>query len=204
MSTINLSKGSVINLSKAAEQEAPTVLFGVNWGKIKQGLLGMSSKEVDLDATAVAFDANGNVTEKVSFQGLVSNAMRHSGDDRSGDSSQDDDDNETITIDFSKFNDSVKAVVLFVNSYDGTLFDKIPYAGVRLYEGSVNNPTKVYAKMDVANDSSFKGATTMILGAMVREGGAWEFKAIGAPVNGITRIEPTITLIKQKFQEEIL
>lgn len=199
MSTINLSKNDTINLSKAAEVSAPTIRFGINWGQIKSGFFG-GKTDVDLDATAVAFTKSGNVLGEVSYRRLSNSFMVHSGDDLTGDAEADDDDNETITMDFDKAGGNVDSVVLFVNSFSGVNFDKIPYAGIRLYEGDVNSPSKVHAKFDIANDSDFKGAQTMILGSMSREeDGDWQFKAVGETVQGINRIDATVQHIQNTY-----
>lgn len=203
MQPINLSKNSVINLSKAAPTGLQRLLFGVNWGMVKSGgLFGIGSRQqaVDLDASITAFKSNfsqhvtkyfGNVAQSHPF-------MSHSGDDRSGDASRDDDDNETLTIDFTKVPDDVHDLFLYVNSFSNVQFDDIPYAGVRLYEGSPNNPTNILARFELANSPEFKGAKSIILGRCSRVNGEWQFTAIGQP-GKFTRIDPTIAYIRQNY-----
>lgn len=209
---INLSKNQTINLSKQSSNLSQ-VRFGINWGmkevvgkKREGGLFGFGGKvvetvvgkqAVDLDASATVF--SGANEDTVYFGKLRNSFITHSGDDLVGDDEKDDDDNETITIDLSNVPNHVQEVYLYVNSFSGQKFNEIPYAGIRIYEGNVNNPTKVLAKFDLVNDSSFKDAKTIILGKLYKENGDWDFKAIGDTYN-VSRIEPTIAIIKQKYR----
>lgn len=199
---INLSKNETINLSKETSKDTLSKLnFGVNWGKIStKGFLGFGSKQkdVDLDASVSSFSHTGFL-ETVCFNKLRNSYINHSGDDLVGDSSFNDSDNETITIDFSKVPDNVERLFLYVNSFSGDTFDEIPYAGVRVYEGSVNDPSKVLAKFEINNDSGFKGSKTMILGMCEKVLGSWEFKTIGESVPNIQHIRETINFIKNKY-----
>lgn len=210
---INLSKKQTINLSKQANN-LTQIRFGVNWGmkeikgiKKEGGFLGFGGKPVetiikkeavDLDASATVF--SGGNTETVSFMKLRNSFITHSGDDRVGDDEKDDDDNETITIDLTNVPNHVQEVYLYVNSYSGEKFDEIPYAGIRIYEGNVNNPSKVIAKFDLVNDDNFKGAKTIVLGKIFKEAsGDWDFEAIGDTYD-VARIEPTINIIKSNYR----
>lgn len=199
---INLSKNETINLSKEISKETLSKLnFGVNWGKIvTKGFLGFGSKQkdVDLDASVSIF-SNTGFLETVSFWKLSNDYIKHSGDDLVGDSSFNDSDNETITIDFSKVPPNVERLFLYVNSFSGDTFDEIPYAGVRVYEGSVNDPSKVLAKFEIANDSAFKDSKTMILGMCESVSGSWEFKTIGESVPNTQHIRETVNFIKNKY-----
>ena len=211
--TINLAKNQTINLSKASNSLSQ-IRFGINWGmkeQVKQvrsgGFLGfggttetkvVGKKAVDLDASATVFQ--GDATDTVSFMKLRNMFISHSGDDTVGDSEQDDDDNETITINLDDAPNGASEIYLYVNSYSGDKFDDIPYAGIRIYEGRVNNPEKVIAKFDLVRDNTFKGAKTVILGKLFKEAnGDWDFQAIGDAYD-VSRIEPTIQIIKNKYR----
>ncbi|AUR86276.1 TerD domain protein [Vibrio phage 1.084.O._10N.261.49.F5] len=203
--TINLSKNQTINLSKTVTQGLTNLKFGVNWGMINKksgglfGLFGTSSAEaVDLDASVTAFSGN-SPQHTISFQNLRNSYIVHSGDDRVGDESADDSDNETITIDFTKVPSNVDKIFLYVNSFSGQKFDEIPYAGVRVYEGQVDQPTNVLAKFEIANDSTFKGSKTMILGFVEKVNNDWEFKTIGDSVPNVQRINETVQVISQRY-----
>lgn len=194
--TINLSKSQPrINLSKSAPNGLSKLLLGVNWGMIK-GFLGRK-KAVDLDASIAVF-AGGTLLDTISFMKLKNAYIAHSGDDRDGDDEDDGKDNETITIDFNAIDSRATHMFLFVNSFSNDNLDELPYAGVRIYEGQVDEPTTVLAKFELANSAEFKGAKGAILGACHRDNGEWQFDAIGTPVKH-TRIEPTVEQIKSLY-----
>ncbi|MEG0529214.1 MAG: TerD family protein, partial [Bacilli bacterium] len=130
---INLQKGQRINLKKENGSTLQNVCVGVNWGAIeKKGWLGGVSKEaVDLDASCILYDENKNVLDIIYFGKLNSSdgAVKHSGDDLTGDLSGDDGlDNEVITLDFSRLNQNVNHVAFVLNSYKGQDFGTIPFA----------------------------------------------------------------------------
>ncbi len=200
--SIKLTKGAFIDLSKDG-QSLKKVSFGLNWGMIttkKSGFLGLGSsttkESVDLDSSCATFDENGNFLEKVYFGNLsgCSGAIKHSGDDRSGDSSEDDNDNEVISIDLSKMPSNVKTVFFFLNSYQGHQFDKVPYSRIRV----LDETSKSLAEYNLSADSKFSGITTMILGKVVRTGTNWKFTAVGEPSKE-RDIAGTINEIKKSF-----
>jgi len=203
--TINLSKNQTINLSKATSQGLTNLKFGVNWGMINKksgGIFGLfsssTSEAVDLDASVTAFSGN-SPQHTISFRNLRNSYISHSGDDRVGDENADDNDNETITIDFKKVPSNVDKIFLYVNSFSGQKFDGIPYAGVRVYEGAVDNPSNVLAKFEIANDQTFKGSKTMVLGFVEKVANDWEFKTIGDSVPNVQRIEETVRTIQNRY-----
>ena len=202
---LNLTKNQTINLSKQASQGLTTLKFGVNWGKITTksgGFFGIGSRtvkeDVDLDASATTFQSSG-VLDTVYYGKLRNSFITHSGDDRVGDCSQDDSDNETITVDFTRVPNNVDRIYLYVNSFTGQTFDSLPYTGVRVYEGATNRPTNTIAKFEVANDSSFKGVKTMVLGYCEKVNGGWEFKSKGDAVRGISSIRETVAFIANNY-----
>lgn len=207
---INLSKNEVlpINLSKngGGTLVGSSINFGVNWGKIVEGqtsgFFGFGKKEnlvdVDLDASVSCFDSNGNLVDTISYQKLQNQYIAHSGDDRSGSSC--DNDNETITINMDQIPRNVKSLVLYVNSFSGQSFDKIPNAGLRIYEGRVNaRNVEPIASFDVTNDNTFRGSRTMVLGKLERSGSDFMFKSIGDSLPSVSGISGTVTKIKQSY-----
>ena len=216
MTTINLSKKQTTNLSKSTLSGLSVLHFGVNWGKISRGgkvekagffgkLFGASdrvvmgrSESVDLDTSVTVFQGNQEMST-VCFYNLRNSFIKHSGDDRVGDESKDDNDNETITMDFNQVPNNVDKVFLYVNSFLGQTFDEIPYVCVRVYEGTVNNSSNTLATFEVANDASFKGSKTILLGYVERKGVDWEFKTIGDSLKGFSRIEETVLKIKKGY-----
>lgn len=136
---------------------------GCNWGAIiEKKFFGLSTHvvDVDLDLSCMMFDAAGNVVDHIwsplyNFRGklpqgkLDSNdhALHHTGDDLTGDQNGDDGlDNEIITVDLNRVNPNVNSIVFFLNIYNNNEysgdFSGIPYASIRMFEGTPDRPPK--------------------------------------------------------------
>ncbi len=200
---INLKKNSSISLEKNGE-DFKNVCIGLDWGVIKKkaffGLL-RENEAVDLDGSVTLFDAQKKEKDTVYYRKLVSNdkAIRHSGDDRTGDSSADNKDNEIIYINLEKVARDVETIVFYLNSFKQQDFSTIPYSKIRIIEGEHHNPNKVFASYDLSGDSSFKGSTSMVMARMNRvAGNRWTFTAIGEAV-AAQDIAGTVKVIKEKY-----
>lgn len=200
---INLQKGQRINLVKDNGSTLQNVCVGVNWGAIeKKGWLGGITKEaVDLDASCILYDENKNVLDIIYFGQLSSKdgAVRHSGDDLTGDLSGDDGlDNEIITLDFSRLNSNVNFVAFVLNSYRGQDFGTIPFASIRIYEGTPKRVSEVFATYNIAKGENFSGHVSMALGVFYKRNGEWKFNALGEPTKD-RKLEQTVETVKQNF-----
>lgn len=199
---INLEKGQRINLEKSNGSKLQNICVGINWGAIeKKGFFGTSKEAVDLDGSCAVYDENKNVLDTVSFRKLTSTdqAIKHSGDDLTGDLNGDDGiDNEVITLDLSRLTPSANYVAFFINSFRGQDFKDIPFASIRIYEGTPARVQEVFAKYDVANDKSFAGNVSMILGVFYKRNGDWKFNAIGVPTSD-KKLEETVVTIQQNY-----
>ena len=169
---IKLEKGQRINLEKETGAKLTNFCVGCNWGAIiKKTFFGLSTSvvDVDLDLSCMMFDANGNVVDHIwsplyQFNGklpqgkLDSNdrALHHTGDDLTGDQNGDDGlDNEIITVDLNRVSYNVNSIVFFLNIYNNNEysgdFSGIPYASIRMFEGTPERPPKqVFAQYNVA------------------------------------------------------
>lgn len=199
---INLEKGQRINLEKNNGNKLQTICVGINWGAIeKKGLFGTKKEAVDLDGSCAVYDVNKTVIDTVSFKKLQSSdqAIKHSGDDLTGDLNGDDGiDNEVITLDFSRLNSNANYVAFFINSFRGQDFKDIPFASIRIYEGTPTRVQEVFAKFDVANDKNFAGSVSMILGVFYKRNNEWKFNAIGTPTAD-KKLEESVVTIQQNF-----
>lgn len=197
---INLEKGQRINLEKSNGSKLQNICVGVNWGAIqKKGFFGTKKEAVDLDASCAIFDDNKRHIDSVNFRKLISNCqgIKHSGDDLTGDLDGDDGlDNEVITLDFSKLPASANYVGFFVNSFRGQDFKDIPFASIRIYEGTPKSVSEEFARYDIANDVSFSGSVSMVLGVFYKRNDEWKFSAIGTPTRD-KKLEETIVTIQQ-------
>lgn len=207
---ISLSKGQKIDLTKSTGESLTNFCVGVNWGAIlteKKSFWGSTKKEiqdVDLDLSCVLTDSSGEIVDYIyspdynSFLTknnlplgkLTTNdgALKHSGDDRKGDFDGDDGlDNEIISVDLNKVASNVDKIFFFLNIYlnQGQNFDfsDVPYAKIRMYEGTIKRVNTVFANYDIATNSSFSGKGALVLGKLYRRNNVWRFDAIGDPTN---------------------
>lgn len=179
---INLEKGQRISLEKAGKQ-LNHVCVGVNWGAIeKKGFFGAKKVAVDLDASIGLYNEAKQLIDTVYFGQLKSRdgSINHSGDDLTGDMDGDDGlDNEIISIELNRVPDEVKHIAVLLNSFQGQDFATIPFANVRLYEGTPTRIDNILASYNIANDAKFSGSLSMVLGILYRHNNNWKFKAVG-------------------------
>ena len=200
---INLQKGQRINLEKSNGIKLQNICVGINWGAIeKKGFFGNSKKEaVDLDASCALYDDNKNLLDIIYFGQLKSKdgSISHSGDDLTGDMGGDDGlDNEIITVDFSRLNTSCSYVAFVLNSFQGHDFGTIPFASIRIYEGTPTRVNEIFATFDIANGSGFAGHVSMVMGVFYKKNGEWKFNAVGEPTKD-RKLEQTIQTVTNQY-----
>lgn len=188
---IRLEKGQRINLEKNNGSKLTQFCVGCNWGAVtKKAFFGLSSSivDVDLDLSCLLFDQNGKPIDHIySSNGkldTLDHALHHIGEDLTGDQGGDDGlDNEIITVDLTKINPNVNSIVFFLNIYNNNDyqgdFSGIPYAYIRMYEGTPTKVKEVFAQYDVATKTDCAGMRGLILGKLYRRNGDWKFAAIG-------------------------
>jgi len=185
---INLKKNDTINLSKESKTGLSSLCFGLDWGAIQEksgGFFGFGggtvAKSVDLDATAFLYDVNKKLIDTIFFNNRDSKDrnVHLSEDDRGGDAVDDNADNEVITCALDRMKTSnVKYIAFVLNSFTGQTFDQIPYVRLRVYTGTKNKPIDILGKLELSNDSEFKGARGMVMGIAENINGEWNFKVI--------------------------
>lgn len=200
---INLVKGQKINLQKDNGYKLQNICVGVNWGAIeKKGWLGGTSKvAVDLDASCAQFNGSKAMIDVVYFRHLKSNdgAIRHSGDDLTGDLAGDDGlDNEVITVDFAKMSNDVEHVAFVLNSFRGHDFGTIPFASIRIYEGTPTRVNEVFATYNIAKGEGFASHVSMVMGIFYKRNNEWKFNAIGEPTKD-KKLEQTLQTVTNKY-----
>jgi tellurium resistance protein TerZ len=204
---INLTKGQKIDLRKSTGEALTNFCVGVNWGAIetmKPGFLGFGQKkvveDVDLDLSCILVDSSGELVDWIyspEYNGFLSKnnfplgklttkegALRHSGDDRQGDVGGDDGlDNEIITVDLNRVDSKVDKIFFFLNIYlnQGQNFDfsHVPFAKIRMYEGTPTRVNNVYSNYDIVTDNTYKGKGALVLGKLYKRNNEWKFDAIG-------------------------
>lgn len=201
---INLQKGQRISLEKTNGSKLQNVCVGINWGAIeKKGMFGFgTTKEaVDLDASCALFNDAKQTVDVVYFGSLKSKdgAIKHSGDDLTGDLGGDDGlDNEILTIDFSQLNPQVTYVAFVLNSFRGHDFGTIPFASIRIYEGTPKRVNEIFATFDIAKGAGFAGHTSMVMGVFYKKNGEWKFNAVGEPTKD-KKLEETVKTVANQY-----
>lgn len=216
---IRLEKGQRINLEKETGAKLTNFCVGCNWGAIiRKTFFGLSHEvvDVDLDLSCLMFDAEGKPVDHIwsplyrfgnSKIGLptgkldsLDHALHHTGDDLTGDQDGDDGlDNEIITVDLNRVNPNISSIVFFLNIYNNNEysgdFSGIPYAFVRMFEGTPDKaPKQVFASYNVATKTDCVGMRGLVMGKLYRRNGDWKFAAIGdafpdpSIVNTIVRV----------------
>jgi tellurium resistance protein TerZ len=185
---VSLSKGQSVSLVKSGGGGLTRVRMGLGWDAVKKrGLFGSRTQEIDLDASALLFDASGTLVDQVWFQELTSKdgSIQHTGDNRTGAGEGDD---ESIRVHLDGVPQAVKTIVFTVNSFTGQDFTQIENAFCRLIDET--NESEV-ARYDLSGSGRH---TAQIMSKVTRDGTGWTMTAIGATASGRTFHEllPTI------------
>ena len=221
---INLVKGQKINLEKDNGSRLTNFCVGCNWGAIteeKKGWFGFGrteNKDVDLDLSCILIDKDGRIIDHIYSpeyredflnrygmpKGQLATrdkALKHSGDDRKGDQNGNDGlDNEIITVDLDRVNPQVDQIYFFLNNVGPEDFAKIPYASIRMYEGTPDRVREVFARYDVAADPAYASKRALVMGKLYRKNNSWKFDAIGDPTNDANLCE-TINRITRQYSK---
>ncbi|MEC3982139.1 TerD family protein [Amycolatopsis sp. H20-H5] len=171
---ISLTKGGNVSLTK----EAPgltAVTVGLGWDERTT-----SGEEFDLDASAIALNAEGKaLSDKhfIFFNNLTSpdGSIRHTGDNLTGGGDGDD---EQIKVDLAHLPAEIEKVVFPVSIYQaegrGQAFGQVRNAFIRVVNQADGSEITRY---DLSEDAS--NETAMIFGEIYRNGEDWKFRAVG-------------------------
>ncbi|MBP9090506.1 TerD family protein [bacterium] len=189
--TISLTKGAKLSLTKPGENSPTSVFVGCGWDP------DPSAGSIDLDLSAALFDENKNLLDTVWFSAKHSSRdpIYSNGDNLTGDGDGDD---EVIAVKLDKIAANVKSIVFVINSYKGQTFDKIRNAFARLVDVS-NGSEDVKYRYDV---SGMGKSTGLVMVKLYRHNGEWKINAIGETLPELTRgstVKDTIELIKKTY-----
>jgi stress response protein SCP2 len=164
---VNLVKGARVSLVKRGAPALSRVIMGLGWDPATTG------KGIDLDASAIAYDATGRKLGMAWFMHLKEfrGALLHGGDNRTG---KGDGDDEQIHVDLQKLPAEVAALVFTITSFRGHKFSDVANAFCRLVDAESGRELVRYDLSDAQPASA-------VLMAMLRRttGDAWEMRAIG-------------------------
>jgi stress response protein SCP2 len=164
---VSLVKGSRISLVKSGAPPLTNVVMGLGWDPAK------GRRNIDLDASVIAFDAGGKKQEIVWFMHLAEfgGALRHSGDNLTG---QGDGDDEKISVDLARLPAKVASLVFTITSFGGQKFTDIARAFCRLVDEATGQELVRFELSEAQQNSA-------VIMAMLRRqpDGSWEMRAIG-------------------------
>ena len=216
---ITLAKGQKIDLRKSSGETLTNFCVGVNWGAIEtKAFFGLSKnvKNIDLDLSCILIDDQNKLCDHLysplyrievlqqfglSKGKLLSSdgALKHTGDDLAGDTGGDDGlDNEIITVDLSRVDPKVSQIFFFLNNAGNEDFSQIPYAKIRMYEGTPTRVVSEFASYNVSADSQYVNKRSIIMGKLYKRNNEWKFSAIGDPTED-TFLGQTIHKIIQSY-----
>jgi tellurium resistance protein TerZ len=186
--SLSLQKGQSLSLTKQNGETLTNVRFGLGWDAAvpaKKGFFGgTKAVEIDLDASAILFDANKVHVDTVFYNQLASKdgSIQHTGDNLTGDGDGDD---ETILVNLTGVSATVQYIVFTITSYSQQTFDQVQNAFCRVIDDSVPGSPEV-SRYALAETGRY---TAMIMAKLTRNGGIWTFQAIGAPAQGRTPVD---------------
>ncbi|MBW0093310.1 TerD family protein [Pseudonocardia sp. KRD-184] len=179
--TVSLQKGQRVSLAKRGGGSLSVVRMGLGWDAVKKrGLFGSRSQSIDLDASALLFDASGALVDAVWFSQLLSKdgSVRHTGDNLTGAGEGDD---ESVVVDLGRLSPGVAQIVFTVNSFTGQDFSQIENAFCRLVDETTDEEL---ARYELSGSGKHNA---QIMAKVSRDGqGGWSMTAIGAIASGRT------------------
>jgi len=171
---VSLVKGARVSLVKTGAPPLVEVMMGLGWDPAKR------SRNIDLDASVIAFDAGGQALATVWFmnRGEWNGALRHGGDSITGEGAGDD---EQIYVDLDRLPAEVSSLVFTITSYRGQPFTEVKNAFCRLVEARSGAELVRY-------DLSAAQPSTGVVMAVLRRlaPSRWEMQAIGEFHDGRT------------------
>jgi tellurium resistance protein TerD len=151
---------------------------------LQQVVVGLGwSPGTDLDLSAFMLGENKKLPSDeffVFYKNLNSpnDALIHLGDDRSGESSDGDDD-ESITVKLDQVSAKVTEIIFVASIHDAHLtnqnFGQVRDSYIRIYDAL--NPSNVLCKYELGEDFSVESCVEF--GRLYKRGSQWRFEAIG-------------------------
>jgi tellurium resistance protein TerD len=167
-----------INLSKGQRVDIGLQKLGVGLGWDPSAAPGV---EFDLDASAFMLGGGGQAPNEKFFvfygnPKSPDGAVESSGDDRTGGSSDGDD--ETLMVDLSRLDPRIDQIVFTVTIYEFAErkqnFGQVRNSFIRIYDATDNTEL---CKYELGEDFSVE--TAIEFGRLYKRGDSWRFEAIG-------------------------
>ncbi|MFI8188152.1 TerD family protein [Streptomyces sp. NPDC085946] len=164
---VSLQKNQTVSLIKGGRPLLSQVKMGLGWEPAYRG------KDIDLDASVIAYGPQRNHIDSCYFGKLqiVGGAIRHSGDNLTGEGGGDD---EVITVDLGRLPQEVTGLVFTVNSFSGQKFTEVAKAYCRLLDATTGEEL---VRFDL---TSAEPQTGVMMAKLIRQfSGEWDMTAMG-------------------------
>ncbi|MER6622773.1 TerD family protein [Streptomyces sp. NPDC000931] len=164
---VSLQKNQTVSLIKGGQPLLSQVKMGLGWEPAYRG------KDIDLDASVIAYGPQRNHIDSCYFGKLqiVNGAIRHSGDNLTGEGGGDD---EVITVDLGRLPMDVTGLVFTVNSFSGQKFTEVAKAYCRLLDATTGEEL---VRFDL---TGAEPQTGVMMAKLIRQfSGEWEMTAMG-------------------------
>ena len=179
---VDLNKNDILDLTKR-NPGLKKITLGAGWDISNNG------SDFDIDIAAVLLDNSNRfntVDNIIFFNNKQGQGIQLSGDNRTG---AGDGDDETIDIDLDAINNNIVKISFIVTIHNAQAkrqtFGMVNNSYVRLID--VMQGGKEICRFNLKENGST--ATSVVFAELIRQGGEWQFKAIGegkiADLNGI-------------------
>jgi stress response protein SCP2 len=162
---VTLQKNQKVELRHSGAQPLARLIFSIGWQPAER-------RDVDLDASVIAFDPSGEKLAIVWYMHLneFAGALQHTGDNRKGGSG----DVEQILVDLVRMPPNVNSLIFTINSFRGGTFTDI--ANAYCVVQNVDDG-EALVRFDL---SDTQPSTALLLAELRRSGqGMWSMRAIG-------------------------
>ncbi|WP_327071526.1 TerD family protein [Kitasatospora sp. NBC_01250] len=183
---VSLVKGGSVSLVKGGHALLSSVRMALGWQPARRG------RNIDLDASCIAFDARRERLETVWFMKLnvFNGAIQHTGDNLTGGGTGDD---EAIDVHLDGLPPEVVGLAFVVNSFSGQRFTDVRDAYCRLLDATTGEEL---VRFDLTNAEPHTG---VVMCKLVRQlSGEWVMTALGEYVDAKTArgmVKPAAALL---------
>ncbi|MFI9599097.1 TerD family protein [Streptomyces sp. NPDC052043] len=164
---VSLQKNQTVSLVKGGRPLLARVKMGLGWEPAYHGA------DIDLDASVIAYGPQRNHIDSCYFGKLtiLNGAVKHSGDNLTGEGAGDD---EVIVVDLGRLSKEVTGLVFTVNSFSGQKFTEVAKAYCRLVDATTEEEL---VRFDLTHAEPQTG---VMMAKLVRQfTGEWEMTALG-------------------------
>ncbi|MFJ8886428.1 TerD family protein [Streptomyces sp. NPDC102402] len=171
---VSLQKNQTVSLVKGGRPLLSQVKMGLGWEPAFRG------KDIDLDASVIAFGPNRNHLDSCYFGKLsiLNGAIKHSGDNLTGEGAGDD---EVIVVDLGRIPADATGLVFTVNSFTGQKFTEVAKAYCRLIDAATGEEL---VRFDL---TGAEPQTGVMMAKLIKQfSGEWEMTGMGEFVKSRT------------------